>query len=344
MAKQHQPAGPVAGDPLWLAHRYDPVNDSVHFIHVTRDEHRAATFITDEYLGARDPVPMARAEAVRTAAAPAPMHFNFHSAFCCSTLLARAFDIEGVAMGLKEPVILNDLVGWRHRGAQPGQLGAVLDHALTLLARPFAAGEAIVVKPSNLLNGLAPAILSMRPGARAILLEAPLRTYLASVAKKGMWGRLWVRDLLGKQLKEGLVDLGFTPEDYFGQTDLQVAGVGWLAQHALFGKLARSFGPERVRSLDSETLVARPEEAIAQTARLYGLALDKASIAGIANGPVFKRHSKFGGDFGQAERAAEHRDASATHADEIAKVATWIEAVADRLGLPMTSAAPLLEA
>jgi hypothetical protein len=31
-----------------------------------------------------------------------------------------------------------------------------------------------------------------------------------------------------------------------------------------------------------------------------------------------------------------------THADEIEKVAIWIEAVADRLGLPMTMAAPLL--
>ena len=344
MAQQNQTAGAVAGDPLWLAHRYDPVRDSVHFIQVSRNDHRSATFLTDEYLGARTPVPVARAEAVRDAGAAAPIHFILHSAFCCSTLLARAFDIEGVSMGLKEPVILNDMVGWRHRGGEPRRIGAALGDALTLLARPFSAGEAVIVKPSNLINGFAQAILSLRPGAHALLLEAPLRTYLGSVAKKGMWGRLWVRDLLAKQLKEGLVDLGFSPDDYFGQTDLQVAGVGWLAQHALFARLATQFGPDRVRTLDSETLVARPAETMAETARLFGLTIGAAAITEIANGPVFKRHSKFGGDFGAAERAAEHNDAASIHADEIEKVAIWIEAVADRLGLPMAMAAPLLKA
>ena len=342
MAQQHPTAGAVAGDPLWLAHRYDPVGDSVHFVPVSRDEHRAATFLTDEYLGDRTPVPVARAEAVLNAGPAAPIHFILHSAFCCSTLLARAFDIEGISMGLKEPVILNDLVGWRHRGGEPRRVGAVLGDALTLLARPFSAGEAVIVKPSNLVNGFAPAIMSLRPGAHALLLEAPLRTYLGSVAKKGMWGRLWVRDLLAKQLKEGLVDLGFSPDDYFGQTDLQVAGVGWLAQHALFARLAAQFGPERVKTLDSEMLVARPAETMAETARLFGLSIGTSAIAAIATGPVFKRHSKFGGSFGAAERAAEHSAAALIHADEIEKVAIWIEAVADRLGLPMTIAAPLL--
>ena len=58
-------------------------------------------------------------DVVRAAARPATMHFIFHSAFCCSTVLARAFDIPGIAMGLKEPPIYNDIVGWRHRGGGP---------------------------------------------------------------------------------------------------------------------------------------------------------------------------------------------------------------------------------
>ena len=45
-------------------------------------------------------------DALPSAKAP---HFIFHSAFCCSTLLARAFDIEGQSIGLKEPTILT----WR---------------------------------------------------------------------------------------------------------------------------------------------------------------------------------------------------------------------------------------
>ena len=96
----------IARDATWLPHRYDPGHDSVHFVKVTREAHRAATFLTDDHLPtSSEPVVVRRAEAIAEASPPAPLHFIFHSAFCGSTLLARAFDIEGVAMGLKEPVI-----------------------------------------------------------------------------------------------------------------------------------------------------------------------------------------------------------------------------------------------
>jgi hypothetical protein len=136
----------VAKDALWLPNRYDESQDLVHFVRLTREEHRAVTFITDQYISADAPrLVLRRSDVAAAAAPPAPLHLIFHSAYCCSTLLARAVDIEGVSMGLKEPLILNDLTGWRRRGADPRQLGAILDTVLTLLARPFAPGEAVVV-------------------------------------------------------------------------------------------------------------------------------------------------------------------------------------------------------
>jgi hypothetical protein len=328
----------VARDPLWLADRYDPGHDAVHFRQVSRSQHDRATFLTDEYLPASTPVVLRRSEAVAAAGAPGPLHFIFHSAYCCSTLLARVFDLPGTAMGLKEPVLLNDLVGWKHRGATPTDLAGVLNDALTLLARPFGPGEAVVVKPSNLINGMIPAMLTVRPAARALLLHAPLRTYLGSIAKKGMWGRLWVRDLLVKQLREGMVWPGFTTEDYLGQTDLQAGAAGWLAQHALFARMATRF-PDRVRTLDSEALMADPAAAMAALGALFGLTLDPAAIVA---GPAFTRHSKFGQDFGAEARAGEHRDAADLHADEIDKVAIWAEAVAASAGLSLKLPEPLL--
>ncbi|MGQ0661506.1 MAG: hypothetical protein ACT4N3_11640, partial [Sphingosinicella sp.] len=211
----------IAGDPDWLPHRYDAVGDAIQFVRAPREMHRAATFLTDEYLsGATTPEVVSRSEAMAEAPPAAPVHFIFHSAYCCSTLLARAFDIEGVAMGLKEPQILNDLHGWRGRGGAPARIAEVLDGSLTLLARPFAPGEAVVIKPSNLVNAFAPAMLAMRPAARALLLYAPLRLYLGSIAKKGMWGRLWVRELFVKMARDGMLDYGFSPVEILGQTDL----------------------------------------------------------------------------------------------------------------------------
>ena len=333
------PAARIVGDPAWLAHRYDPGHDAVHFRHVPRDTHRAVTFITDQYLPVGDPVVLRRADALAASPGAAPVHFLFHSAFCLSTLLARAFDREGLAMGLKEPVILNDIVGWNRRGGDPRGVARALDAALALLARPFASGEAVIVKPSNIVNILAPAVLAMRPQANALLLHAPLRTFLGSVARKGMWGRLWVRELFVGQLRDDMVDLGFTPDRYLEQTDLQIAALGWLAQQSLFAGLATRFGPGRVRTLDSEALLAAPEAAVAALATLFGLRCDAAAIVA---GPAFTRHSKTGAAFGGGARAAEQQAGEGPHADEIDKVAIWAEAVARGAGVPLRLPAPLL--
>ncbi|WP_380872609.1 hypothetical protein ACFB49_35290 [Sphingomonas sp. DBB INV C78] len=333
----------VANDPSWLAHRYDPEHDAIHFQWTPREAHRAATFITDEYLPENSrKLVLRRDEAVAAAPPEAPIHFLFHSAFCCSTLLARAFDREGWAMGLKEPVILNDLVGWRRRGGEPRRIAMVLDHSLHLLGRSFASGEAVVVKPSNVVNVLATAMLGMRPNARALLLHAPLETYLASIAKKGMTGRIWARDAIVGLLMDGAVPFGFDQKDYLGQTDLQVAAIGWLAQHANFHQLIERLGPDRVRTLDSQTLLAHPAAAMRSLAQHYGLALDDAALTEIMAGPAFTRHSKFGSEFASSDREAEYRDASAIHADEIKKVTIWAAAVAESAGLPMALGTPLL--
>jgi hypothetical protein len=335
----------VARDPAWLPHRYDETKDAVHFLRLTREEHRAVTFITDDYIDAAAPrLVLRRGDVAAAARPPAPLHFIFHSAYCCSTVLARALDVEGVAMGLKEPLILNDMVGWRRRGADPRQLAATLDDVLALLAQPFSPGEAVVVKPSNILNSLAAAMLGLRPQSNALLLYAPLPDFLRSVARKGLWGRRWVRELFIGQLRDGIVDLGLGEQHHLDLTDLQVAAAGWLAQQAIFGRLIAKFGPARVRALDSATLMERPGEVMARLSDLFGLGLDAAAAGSVVAGPAFTSHSKSDTAFSAADRLAEQRDAAATHADEIEKVAIWAEAVAVAAGLSLRLEAPLLEA
>jgi hypothetical protein len=333
----------LIGDPLWFPHRYDENGDAFRFVHVPRAVHRSATFLTDEFLPGSDrPVPVDRAAAVAAAGPGAPIHFIFHSAYCCSTLLARAFDRAGSAMGLKEPIVLNDVAGWRRRGAEPRRVAMALDHSLRMLERPFGLGEKVIVKPSNVVNALAPAMLAMRPNAHAVLLYAPLPLYLASIAKKGMWGRLWVRELLQRQLEDGLVDYGFTAEDYLRQTDLQVAAVGWLAQDRLYRRLIDRFGPERVRTLNSETLVARPHDALGRLAALFGLEWDTATVAAIV-AAEFKRHSKLGESYDAGDRRAEQSQAAAAHAEEIAMVAAWAGEVMTRNGQSVELGCSLLD-
>ena len=335
----------VAGDPAWLPHRYDPGHDAIHFLPVPRSMHRGSTFITDDHLPkGLTPTIVARGAAIAAAPAPAPINFVFHAAFCCSTMLARAFDRPGWAMGLKEPMILNDIIGWRRRGDPGPDMASVLNDVLTLLARPFGPGEGIVVKPSNATHVLAAPMLAMRPEARAVLLYAPLRTFLASIAKKGLDGRLWVRVLLLGLTDDKLVALGFGARDYVGLTDLQVAAVAWLAQQALFADLVTRFGVQRVRTLNSEVLTGRSAEVMAALATLFAMPLSDAAVNDIVAGEAFTRHSKIDTRFVADDRAIEHRDAAAIHAEEIEKVAIWAAAVARNAGVGMTAPAPLLAA
>lgn len=324
----------IIADGEWLAHRYDASGDAFQMRHLTRDAHDAATFITDEYLGVvSDPLVVGRSEAMAAVDRRNNLHFIFHSAFCASTMLARGFNLPGLSMGLKEPVLLNDIVGWRRRGAAPAAVAERLDHALHMLARPFGTDKAVIVKPSNVFNALAPAALALRPDSKAILLYAPLPVFLVSVARKGLWCRLWCRELLEGLMTDGIVDLGFEPGDYFRQSDLQVAAVGWLAQHRLFHRLAGQFGPERIATLDSEQLTANPRSAVRAAAMHFGFDAPDETVEGHT---AFGTHSKFGGSFRTEDRQAEHDMARKAYNDEIEKVLVWADAVAKAATVNLT--------
>jgi hypothetical protein len=329
--------------PLWLAHRYEPAADNIHFVKTSRKTRSDIAFLTDELIGtSAERRVLSRADTTALAEnSNAPLHYIFHSAYCCSTLLAKALDIVGVASTLKEPQLLNDLTGWRHQGADAADVIRVLELSLSLLARPFEERESVIIKPSNVINAFIPAMMNARAEARAILLYAPLKSYLTSIARKGMWGRLWARELLSRQLVDGLVaPFGFAGRDHILHTDLQSAAVGWLAQHKLFLETAKKW-PDRVRTLNSEALVANPVSSLRACAQLFGLTMDDAAIDAIVKAE-FSRNAKDGSAFAEGQRDAERAAGESTHLEEIEKVAIWANAVAESAGVPMRMPGDLL--
>lgn len=321
--------------PEWLPHRYDPDRDCFHFRNVDRKLRQTAPFLTDEYLPqSLDSIVIDRQEAADIAHGDGRIHFIFHSAYCCSTVLADALDQPGLLSSLKEPVVLNDLVGWRHRGGDPQRITQVLHSSLRLLARTLVDGEAAIVKPSNAVNGLASAILNARPDAHAILLHAPIEAYLTSIARKGMWGRLWVRELLALQLKDGLIDLGFKPQDYLMHTDLQVAAVGWLAQHKLFSALSERW-PDRVRTLSSEQLTEDPIRISGDCATFFGAQGACSSAFQNRARKAFARNAKDGSSFKTTDRIRDRIEGEKLHREEIEKVVMWAQAVARAASISM---------
>lgn len=336
--------GTLLADPAWLPHKVDLGGGALEFVHLPRDRHDDVTFLTDEYIkdAARRTAPLREVAMAAGTVAPGTCHFIFHSAFCCSTLLARALDIEGRAMALKEPAALMNLADASLAAGDRNRFRSSLAVILALLARPFTGAEPVVIKPTNIVNPLIEPILALRPEAKALLLYSPLPIHLRSIAKKGLFGRIWARRVHRSLGRLPEFDPGYSEADRWIQTDLQVAALLWLQQQALFARILGAF-PGRVRSLDSETLLGDPQRTIAATDRLFGLQIPPDRIAGIATGPIFGSHSKrLGEDFDAMRRAEENARADTAYGEEIAKVVQWAEAVARHVRVPMRLGAGLL--
>lgn len=322
----------VVSDPSWLPSHWDGQANALQFVHLPRERHAELTFLADEYL---EPVDLPKATfaiadllSAARPQSPAP-YFIFHSAFCCSTLLARAFDIPGAAMALKEPQILNELAGAAQRQQLAGDLFALV---LNLLARPFAEGERLIIKPSNVVNLLAPALMNANAQSRAVFLYAPLPRFLGSVAAKGLWGRRWARRLFLQLRRDTGIEFGLSDAEQFELSDVQVTALASLMHHAQGADLLRQF-PGRVLTLDSEVLLARRVETIAAAAAQFRLGLDQDQSRDIADGPVFATHSKAIGRAFDPEEPLRPKATVPVVDEEIAMVTQWARAVGEHAGI-----------
>ena len=327
----------VALDPEWVPHALEGEGKHLTSVLVPSASRKELVFLTEgRFRGGFQKVTVPTAEVdVEAAAAPqAPLHFIFHTSFCCSTLLANALDIAGVATSLSEPNILVNLaedVIQNERLNQPG-----LKLSLRLLARPFGSGESVIVKPSSFANRLIEPILKLRPGSRAVLLYSDAATFLGSVVRRGLLGRINARKLYQNLAAWTSLDFGFSPAETFEQTDLQVAALAWLMQIAHFDLLAKGLDPERVLVLDAAELMADPAIGLDRVQSFFGLRLNDKQIGEIVGGPVFSKHSKFADlDYDSEARERDRDTLMKVHAEELGMVIQWLNAVAEHLRVPL---------
>ncbi|MDZ7588859.1 MAG: hypothetical protein U5J78_06905 [Parasphingorhabdus sp.] len=185
-------------------------------------------------------------------------------------------------------------------------------------------------------------MMAMRPDAKALLLHAPIEGYLRSIAKKEMWGRIWVRDVLIGTAKDGYLVGSFSTEELLKLTDLQVAALGWLSQHKLYAQIAEKFGPDRVRIIDSDTFLANQKPVLRRLAQFFDIDLTAGQIDAIITGPAFTTHSKDAVAFDADLRRDEQATLASLHGAEIDMVAKWAIAVAENQEIDLEPATALL--
>ena len=313
----------IAADPQWLPHTLDWAGGRMLFVRISQDIFTQSGFLADiDPQQAEDRAWIALADVKAMPVQAGPLHFVFHTAFCRSTLLARALNIPGTSVGMAEPGILAQLAGAGEAGRD------LVKPVCDLLSRVWPDSKAVFVKPTNHANMLIPALLAARPDATAVLMTNPLASFLKAVDKRALMGRRWGRQLYLEVMGYAGMDLGMDGREQFSMTDLQAAGLAWFLSQRMFTLLAAGPDGQRLRVLDGDRFARAKAETLEAALGLAGLDIDPPAISMAVNSPIFARHAKLGGAF-----AGEATAMPPALEQEIGQVQQWLDMIAQQAGM-----------
>lgn len=332
-------------DTRWIPLGYDAQNDS--FIFAWVDESSVQAAFLDQRLGeAWDRrISVAASEVSASDSRPAPS-WLFHTAFCCSTLLARALHAAPASIVLKEPNVLLDLAraSLSSTMVPSARIDRRIREAIYLLARPWAAGGRVLIKPTNAANRLLPRLLAITPSSPALLLYGSLEDFLMSCVKK-LPGAEKPMQWMAQYLLPGTVleqRLGI-PQNH-ALNFVESCVLVWYAQMEIYSDALAADTGDHLRSLNMSVLLAQPEEAVEASAAWLGL-IRQAAWADRADliRDVFARNSKQpDASYGPDQRALERKKIMERFGDLILAALEWSEhAVSPHARLP-ASWKPLL--
>ncbi len=240
-------------DPEYLPFRLDLAVDRVLFVRLDAQQRREAAFLDPRALppqpqGAWVPLSMLEAPATGDVVADG----IFHIGHCGSTLLSRLLDSWPEVEGLREPLPLRDLAAAWRTTAPPRDLLATL---MAYWRRPLPPASRIAIKLTSSCNVLADPLLRDGTLHRAILLDMPLASWLATLLKS----EDSVRDALAAFDERAAVlrGHGITIDSEHAPRDaIEACAMGWLAERMRFEALASGEFASRVLRVDFEDLLA----------------------------------------------------------------------------------------
>ncbi|MBA2238249.1 MAG: hypothetical protein H0W24_06060 [Lysobacter sp.] len=322
----------AVADPELLPFKLDLVGRRVLWLRLSAAQRRDAAFL-DERALPRDAQAgwMPLASLTDTGAPPAAAAI-FHIGHCGSTLLSRVLEAWPDVQSLREPLPLRTLAeAWPLLGTPQSRLDsqqapAVLRALWTRWSQPLAPASRSVVKASSSCNGLVAPLLAQRPMLRAILLDMPLRPWLATLLK-APGSVMDAAHAAGERLQE-LQALGFVQDAALHAMSLpEQCAMGWLAERVRFDRLGA--GESRVLRVDFENLLTSPGAALHAIAA--HLSLDAARVDAAMASPAWGRYSKAPDHgYGREDRSKDLALAMQRHRADIETGEAWVAACVRR--------------
>jgi hypothetical protein len=325
-------------DPGLFPHRLSFDEELVSFVPSNAAKLRSATFLDERGDFATGPAQLIAMDDVLALSGPddVPTRFIFHVSFCGSTLLTRLLDHLGRSLVLREPQCLSDLAARRAMLDQAGGYDPRVDRMMStlpaLLARRWDPDEPVVIKPSNWINNLAPALCSGPQPVLPLFLSMQPRAFLLAVFRGGyeriaFTVRATVHFSQAGHLNAGRVAAALNQT---GDQTAQLARLVALAhrmQSELFtaARLAGAWGDERC--MDFADLMTRPIEAAATAAKLLELELPTAVIEANAAKWLGRNAKQPEAGYGAEARQSEDQDVEERFGKTIDDALTWMEGV-----------------
>jgi hypothetical protein len=319
----------LVNDPHWFPEDMDPRSRTVTFVRLDRDAIASKAFLRETTEAApNNPRRRIGLDALirLTQGWDRPaVNFIWHTAFCCSTLIARTLDRPGHSLTLREPRVIMALAAMKRMRAFPNADAAARANGtiLKLLARGFAPGERVTIKPANAANNIIADLAAVSDG-NAVFLYSDVRGFMIAVAQRGENRRSFVRRLFAQLMNdEHHQQRLWNAAELFDMSDLQIAALVWHMQIDEFHRSLSALS-DRVAALDCDAFLAAPATSLAALDQHFGLDLGREHIADVIRGPLLRRNAKAMNEpLGYLSRRQAHREIAPMLAKDIEAVTPW---------------------
>jgi hypothetical protein len=293
---------------LLSAPNYYPVkmdfdNGLLSFVPMSRATYKSSSFLDGRTQSAGpDRYEIPAAELLLAAGNPPAannrVHYIFHAAFCCSTLLARYLELIPPCFVLKEPLFLTQMAVVRPRaivahneGAlEPAEWTPLLDLCARLLGRGFVPEDVVAIKVNDICNSLGEMLLARDSATKAVFVTIGLREFLL-VLLKGPERRQWLRGRLVKARKDAAIIPELTAFDPTQMSDAEGGAFLWALNEALRSRLCAMF-PSRVLTVPGEQIADSPTTAVRAVADHFGLPVSQGLPKNVFSDATVARHAK----------------------------------------------------
>ena len=308
----------------WFPNRFDGNSHTIEMVKASREELTNSTFLGTPSFPSenvkKQKISLNDLDDKAEALSPG---YIFHSAFCCSTLLARALDFPGKVRALKEPQITMDFADHIRR---TGQLPQYSEKIRELLITSKDPEEKTIIKPTNVANNLLLFNTPLLNGSPILFLYGSLRGFLISVLKKGEEGRFMTRRMYSIFSNDPTRFKDIPAKQLATLTDLQIAALTWLLQTEVFEAKIKSAPEGLYASLHCDTFLANQAASLKAINRHFNLRLSLQEVEQLIYSEVLTRNSKQQGEaYDSDQRQSESEQIENEHGVTLDRICQWAD-------------------